>query len=316
MDLELFGVGVDDVSYQKTFTSVSQIGPINQFLNTKMEPGYLILNYIISWFTDNFQAMIFITTLIPLIFFYKAFEYEKDNISLFWAIFFFGTFLYLYFCGIIRLFIASSIIAYSLRYVFEKKNAKFILCVLFAMSFHYSAFIMLFLLYFSTEREEKKRSNKVLMLLLIVVLPIVLNITSNYILPNMGDRYSHYETVTNTSINIMTFDKVPLLVVAIILQKMLQKENKNARIYIAIYAFATIISIYSVMLDIGRIQWYCNVTMCILIPSIYKSLVRSKSKELAYIYMPLMIAYAFLYANSILNTSTRECMLYYSNILF
>lgn len=316
MDLERFGVGVDDISYQRTFINVSSIGPIQQFINTKMEIGYLILNYIISLFTDNFQVVIFITTLIPLILYYKAFEYEKENLSLFWTIFFFGTFLYLYFCGIIRLFIATSIIAYSLRFVFEKKTIKFILCVLLAVSFHYSAFIMLFLLYFTTEKENQKRSNKLLIFLLVIILPIILTIISNYVLPNMGNRYSGYGEVTNKSINIMTFDKVPLLVIAIILQKMIQKINKNARIYIIIYSFATIISIYSTMLDIGRMQWYCNMTICILIPSIYIAIKKSKSRELAYIYMLLMILYALLYSSSIINTSTRECMLYYSNILF
>lgn len=310
------GVGVDDLSYQRTFINVSKIGPINQFLNTTMELGYLILNYIISWFTDDFQVMIFVTTLIPLILYYKTFEYERDHINLFWAIFFFGMLLCLYFCGITRLFIASSIIAYSLRYVFEKKNVKFILCALLAISFHYSAFIMLFLLYFSTEKEGKERSNKGLIILLVVVLPIILQITSSYILPNMGDRYNHYETVTNASISIATFDKAPLLLVAVILQKMLQRENKNARIYIAIYAFATIVSIYSVMLDIGRVQWYCNIAMCILIPSIYKAIKQSKSRELAYIYMPLMVIYAFIYASAMLSSTTREGMLCYSNILF
>lgn len=316
MDLEQYGVGVDDYSYQQTFINVSKIGPFKQFLSTKMEIGYLILNYIVSLFTSNFQVMIVITTLIPLILYYKTFEYEEKNISLFWTIFFFGMFLYIYFCGIIRLFIASSIIAYSLRYVFEKKTKKFILCVLFATLFHYSALIMLFLLYFSTEKNGKERSNKALIVLLVFILPIILIITSNYVLPMMGSRYQNYENVTNTRLSIMTFDKVPLLLVAVILKKMLQNENKNIRIYIALYAFATIISVYSVMLDIGRIQWYCNIAICILIPTIARALLKSKSKELTYIYMPLMIIYAFLYANSILNSGTRECMLYYSNILF
>ena len=87
------GVAVDDVSYKRIFENTAANGFIGQFLETTMEPGYLLLNYIVSLFTDNFQVMIFIVTLIPVFLYYKALEYESDKISMFWGVFLLGTIL-------------------------------------------------------------------------------------------------------------------------------------------------------------------------------------------------------------------------------
>lgn len=310
------GVGVDDLTYQRIFNNTALNGVLNQFLSTTMEPGYIVLNYIISLFTDNFQVVIFITTLIPIILYYKALEYEADKISMFWAVFLLGTILFVYFCGITRLFIASSIIAYSLRFVFEKKPVKYIIAVLIATSFHYSAIFMIFLLYFATEKEGKKRSNVKLFLLIAFIMPIIIFVISNYIFPNMGDRYSNYTEIKNGSLSIGAFDKLPFIVVALFFSKDMMKKNKNIDKYITIYATALIISIYSVFLDIGRIQWYCMFSTCIILPSILEVLKKFKKQEYAIIYIPLMVVYAILYAYANLNNSAREDMLMYKNILF
>lgn len=309
------GVGVDDLTYQRIFNNTALNGVFTQFIQTTMEPGYILLNYIISLFTDNFQVVIFITTLIPIVLYYKALEYEADKISMFWAVFLLGTILLIYFCGITRLFIASSIIAYGLRFVFEKKSIKYLVVVLIATTFHYSAIFMIFLLYFSTEKEGKKRSNIKLFFLIAIIMPIVIFIISNYIFPNMGDRYSNYTEIKDGSLSIGAFDKLPFVLVALFFSKDMLKNNKNIDKYITIYAMALIISVYSVFLDIGRIQWYCMFSTCIILPSILEVLKKVKKQEYTIIYIPLMMIYAILYAYVNLNVSTREDMLMYNNIL-
>ena len=78
--LRKVGIGVDDNSYARIFQETATNGVIGQFLKTTMEPGYLILNYIVSIFTNDFQIMIFITTAIPIFLYYKALKYEFNNI--------------------------------------------------------------------------------------------------------------------------------------------------------------------------------------------------------------------------------------------
>lgn len=310
------GIGVDDPTYERIFNNVAANGVIKQFLETRMEPGYLLLNYIVSFFTNNFQVMIFITTLIPVFLYYKALEYESDKISMFWAVFLLGTILFIYFCGITRLFIATSIIAYGLRFVMEKKPIKYTIIVFIATSFHYSAIFMIFLLYFATERKGKKKSNIKIFLLIAIVMPVMIFIVSNYIFPNMGDRYSGYTEIKNGTLSIDSFDKLPFILIAIFFSKQMLKDNKNIDKYITIYAMALIISVYSVFLDIGRMQWYCMFSTCIILPSILEVLKKIKSQEYAIMYIPLMAIYAILYAYVNLTSSTRQDMLFYKNIFF
>ena len=308
------GVGVDDLTYKIIFENVSANGFISEFLNTTMEPGYLLFNQLVSIFTNNFQVLLFITTLIPIFLYYKAIEYEADKISMFWAVFLLGTILFMYFCGITRLFIASSIIAYSLRFVFEKKPIKYLIMVLIATSIHYSAIFMIFLIYFATEKKDNKKSNLKIFFIVAFIMPIIIFVISNWIFPNMGDRYSGYTEIKSGTLSIGDFDKLPFILIAIFFAKDMMKKNKNIDKYITIYSFGLIISIYSVFIDIGRIQWYCMFSTCVILPSILEVLKKIKKQEYAIMYIPLIFIYAILYSYINLTSPSRECMLPYKNI--
>ncbi len=317
MGFRACNVGVDDGAYKNIFNDVVNYGPIEKFLQTTIEPGYLILNYIISFFTKDFQVVLFITSCIPIVLYYKAIEYERKNVNFFLTVFLFGTLLYLYFFGIIRLFIAASIVTYALRYVFEKKSLKYILFILLATSIHYSAIFMLFLLYFSTEKEEKPRKMKNIILLITIAMPVIIIMVSQFIFPSMGDRYTNYTKINQLSLSINQFDKIPITIMALILYDYLKKINKNTKIYIVLSALTTVISIYSTVISIGRIQWYLNFANCILLPLV----VRAINKNTLYKYwnillIPIIIIYGLFYSYKILNQPSYDGMLNYSNVLF
>ena len=317
MGFRSIGVGVDDYSYRKIFNDVIAYGPITKFMQSTMEPGYLILNYIISLFTNDFQTVLFVTSCIPILFYYKAIEYERKNVNYFLTVFLFGTLMYLYFFGIIRLFIAASIATYALKYIFEKKNRKFVFFILLATTIHYSAIFMLFLLYFSTEKEEKPRKIRNIVLLITVAMPVVIIIISQVIFPNMGDRYSDYTTMNGLKLSIDQFDKLPITLLAIFLYKDLVKINKNTKIYITLSALTTVISIYSTMIGIGRIQWYLNFSICILLPLMVRAI--NKNKMYRYwniLFIPIIVVYAMFYSNKIIHQESNEGMENYSNVLF
>lgn len=310
------GVGVDDDSYNIVFYNVAQNGFIKEFLNTTMEPGYLLFNELISLFTNNFHVVIFITTLIPVFLYYKALEYESDKISMFWAVFLLGSILFIYFCGITRLFIAASIVAYSLRFVMEKKPIKYTILLLIATSFHYSAIFMIFLLYFAVEKENRKKSNLKLFIAIMIIMPLIMFVVTKYIFPNMGSRYSSYTQIKDGTLTIDAFDKLPFILIALVFSKNIAKKNKNINIYIIIYALSLIISIYSLFLDIGRMQWYCMFSTCIILPSILEVLKKVKSQEYAVMFIPLILLYGIFYSYLNLISSSRIGMLQYTNILF
>lgn len=281
-----------------------------------MEPGYLILNYIISLFTKDFQVLLFLTSCVPIIFYFKAIEYERKNVNLFLAVFLFGTLMYLYFFGIIRLFIASSIATYALRFVFEKKSYKFVIAILIAATMHYSAVFMLFLLYFSTEKADKPRKIKNIIFLVTIAMPLIIILISQVIFPSMGDKYIGYTTMNSFSLSIDQFDKLPITLLAIFLYKDLIKINKNTKIFITLCALTTVISVYSTIVNIGRIQWYFNFTICILLPMMVRAINRNRQyKYWNLIFIPIIIIYSLIYSNKIINQDSYIGMKNYSNVL-
>lgn len=318
------GVGVDDITYKSIFEEVGRNGFINVFLDTRIEPGYLLLNQIIAFFTKDFQTVILITTLIPMCIYFRAIEYEKNNISLPITVFLFGSLMCIYYFGIIRLFIAASIIAYSLRYIFRNEVLKYIICILFAMTFHYSAGIMFLFVILAIKngkhekmQHEKKRLLLVLVVVLIVV-PICMVMLSEVVFPFMGSRYDRYR-LKYTGISLGDFDKLPFLIMFICFYKIFKKEveNGNSLTYILFYAMLTIISIYASFMDIGRLQWYFNLSACILFSRVFKTVKQSKFKILILGYLPALFIYGTLYMNNIINSSSRvKMMSNYINILF
>ena len=275
--------------------------------------GYLILNYIVSFFTKEYYVLSFIATLIPMWLFYKAFEYEADHVNLFLAIFLFGTTMYLYFFGITRLFIATGIAAYAYRYIFERNTKKYVLLILIAGMFHYSALFMMFFVYLTTETENKPRSLKSIIVIMFFFMPILIYILSNYFFPNMSNRYADYVTTNeNIQFSILQLDKLPILLLALMFQGNIMKFNKNIRIYNILYSLTIIISIYSSFINIARIQWYVTFSLCIILPSLVREL-KQPYKELSYFSLPFVIAYGIIYGNKLIaGTMIRE----YSNIFF
>lgn len=312
------GVGVDDNNYNRIFDQIKENGIWNYFMQTKLEPGYALANYIVGLFTDDFQVFIFLSSLIPTILFYKAIEYERKHVNYFLVIFLYGTVLHLYFFSITRLFIAASIVTYALRYVFEKKSFKYVMLVLLATTFHYSAIWMLLLLYFSTEKEEKPRDKKKTYIIAIVIFPIALAIFFNVIVPMIGTgKYEGYITQEVSGFSISDLDTLPFIILSLIFEKSISKDNPRIKIYNFMYALSLIIAIYSKFVGIGRLQWYLSFSLCIILPSVVRELIKSKYKSMVVLLFPLIIIYGFWYSYRIVFVqSGNEGMRNYSNVLW
>ena len=323
MGCRVSGVGVDDKTYELIFNQINNNGFLDIFVNTKMEPGYLILNQIVAIFTDDFQIFLYIASLIPILFFYKAIEYERKNVNFFLVIFLFGTLMYLYFFGIIRLFIAASIMAFSIRYIFEKNTLKYVLFILIASLFHYSALFMLLMVYFSSEKQERPKSMAKFIIITSIMIPILIIVTSQYVIPILGESKFENYTELNTGgfgISLGDLDKVPLLILAIIFKKDIDKmKGHDSRIYITMFALATVVAIFSKIGSsvIVRLQWYCMFSLCILLPLIARALTKTKFKNFIILYIPIIIVYGIFYSYRIVFVqSSNECMTNYASILF
>lgn len=115
-----YETGYDYYAYENIFNTVSDLGFFGYYNQGNIiEPGYVFLNYLVSFFNLNYNFLLFITAFITIYFFYKAISYEIENISFALAIFIFSTTQYFFYFGVVRMGIAVSIISFALRFIKE-----------------------------------------------------------------------------------------------------------------------------------------------------------------------------------------------------
>lgn len=140
-------VGNDTVEYYRIFNLVSSINFIDGIFNiSRYEIGYLLLNYVVTRFTNNFNIILFITSFLYL---YSTFKFiEKYSKSKFMAVMLFFTFsMYYLIFNIQRQCIAIAIFLYAIKFLENKQYIRYIISILLATMFHYIAIILLCLCY-------------------------------------------------------------------------------------------------------------------------------------------------------------------------
>ena len=300
-----FGIGIDDYSYKNIFFNVKEYGLIKFFLQSTIEPGFLLLNYIVGIFSNNFNIIIFISSLIILFFIYKTLYFFKENISLFFSVFIFGTMFLPYCFGIIRLSMAFSICFYSLIFFLNKERKKFNIFVLLASSFHYSALVFLLLNFIINKNITKTYILRRFYFFIILIIPLAIIFISKSVVPLLGIRYSNYIIKGSLSISLSDFDKLPIIVLLIIFYNYICKAYENPKILIVLYSVSIIISIYSSMINFGRVQWYFNIIICLIVPMLIKGIKKSKTRYWNLILVPLLSVYFVIYCNKLVNPSAN-----------
>ena len=134
-----FYVGNDYARYVIGFYGIKQFYGANVYF---WEPTYFILNRI---FLNCYAGYIYVfafATLISFIFIFKTLNYYN---ILKWGIFFTFTLgLLIFLNNGIRQGVALSIFIYSIRFIENRKFIRYLLCILLAATFHFSAFILVF----------------------------------------------------------------------------------------------------------------------------------------------------------------------------
>lgn len=147
-------IGNDTANY-KYYFDLFRVSSIDNILNKENEVLYAVLCWAIGQITDNYQwflASVAAITLIPIATFYME---ERKHSYLKMILFLnMSTFIML-FSGI-RQSIAFSIGLLAFNFVRKKKVFLFLICVVIAMGFHQSAFILLIMypLYYITFRKK------------------------------------------------------------------------------------------------------------------------------------------------------------------
>jgi hypothetical protein len=121
-----------------------------EYVNTKIsstEPGYLLFVYIIAKAVGSLAANLFFTQLFINAFILFGIWHFRDKMNVWLGMLVFYTLFYNESLNMIRQWMAMSVLVYSFKYLSEQRWGRYLICILFAASFHSSGMVgLLFLL--------------------------------------------------------------------------------------------------------------------------------------------------------------------------
>lgn len=309
---------IDDSSYIGIFNGVSAIGWLEYFKLSTIEPGYLILNHFVAYFTENYIYMQLISSFIPLAVFYYGFVKHKDYISLPYSVFLLCSMLYFQMLAValVRMFIAISIIFVALWCLPKYQPFRYILLVLLATSFHYSAFFMIILVYFAINKKNLSKKTSRFYTILFLLTPVFFIFISRFVVPLLGNRYQRYGTIKEITLQPSMFTTLPLILLLLLYYKKFKpKEQQYFKLFLFVYSLSIIISIFGGMVGLGRLIFYSYAAFVAAVAMVIKFIRFQTSK---FIFSFIIIFYGFLYVfyTQFTNISHIDHLFPYNNIFF
>lgn len=239
--------------------------------------GYLVINYIVSRFTTNVNVFLFIIQLIcnslVIITLYRYRERCPFWLSLL-------TYLCIFYCrtfNILRQSIALSIVFYSIKYLYQNKNIKYLIAIMIASLFHYTAIFCVIILVLKKicESKSKYKNLYLFLIFLITILSVCFIKDVIAILYSIGlvnvKIYNYLFTFVNDNdvdlFGIDFFVKTLFLIAIYFSYKKINKKEELTQFlfFVTIMEFV-IFQIKNIILYSDRIALYFNYFILLLLP--------------------------------------------------
>ena len=234
---------------------------------SKYGPSYILLTKAFENIDNGFYWIILITCIITYTFLFRAVSSNKSEhiaVPIFIILFLFQ------FNNILRQAISSSIFLYSIKFITEKNPVKYILYILLAGSFHYSALFLLPLYYVN-----KVSINKYVFIVAAAFAFIIPRSESslNVILTQIFHLpyYSHYvftefalQGEKNTGLGLIV---KTLLGLILILNRPGESESKEVNVYYNLFIIGFLLIPFANKIAVfDRIIYYFDITLLNIIP--------------------------------------------------
>lgn len=289
-------VGTDTLNYYEKFYLLANSTHPWEYDFT--EPGYVLLNKIIADFNYDAPVVIFTVALITLVSFF-VFIWRYSPSYLLSLSILCGLSYYSLMYNTIRQFFAMGIVYLALHYLLNKRTLIYVLLVILAISFHYSA-IIFFLSYILIRYNYKYHIAIFYWLLsLLFIIPSFSNsLLSNisYILPNQKYQVYIDSGLEDTPISIR-FVLNQLMAILFIAMIWINRENKfdtktTALLYLTLFGCLLDNVLFNIG-AVGRISLYFQVISIVSIPILIKRSFDLKSYYIVYIFLFIMFTTAY-----------------------
>lgn len=302
-----YDIGYDYENYAR---SVLQISKFLKYLDIPTvviimgkEPIMVCLISFFGQIEHLFVVIFSIYSLAFTYFIYKTFDtYKIHTLGIF--LLFTLTVLFQYWDWM-RQGVSLSIFLFALKYIEAKKLKKYILYILFAALWHFSAIILLFA-YPIARIKISNRGNKFLYILVVVFILAELQVFSflygiiiEYV-PYYNEIYtdSDYSTVEE-----FKFHSLPFIIYSLWYMIIVHRAvNNNTPYAVLLFVGVILFMISGGSLLIDRIAWYFTGIQLIIVPMYY----RLNGLSLSKLFICLFIFYHFMYFNrQIINGGLR-----------
>lgn len=276
-----FGIGTDYFMYRDIYEYALKGATIPQIIQRyDVEPGWATLNHILSLIFKEPQYIFIVTSFIFIFCIYKVIIEFEDRVNVGLAIFIFLSVSYIPSFNVIRQYLAIGILMLSLKYIEQKKIIKFIIFVIMASLFHYTALIFLPIYYLLNHNIGIFKLIGIFMAVFIGFINynnIIRVITT--VIPSF-EKYSRYVSTGNIEINktllIMQFAIVFFILIS---YKFLKKNDlfmyRMTYVYFASIVFSLLGNIATF---VGRTAYYLDISQMIFIPFICRYGIKGKNK--------------------------------------
>lgn len=133
-----YGVGTD--YFNTYYTGFYRL--LSGYLFDQFEIGYYLLNRAVQFFTDNVFVLFFITSLVVVGFTFAAFRRMSPNVVFSILLFLITRYYFISMNGV-RQLMACAVFAYALSFAIKRELKPYLVFTIVAISFHYSAVILL-----------------------------------------------------------------------------------------------------------------------------------------------------------------------------
>lgn len=293
--------GYDRYIYGEVFDTIADVTTNqrsyldnNVFLFFPSEPGYIILNILLSYITENRYIFIFIYTLIIYTLLFISLKRYAQNYPLTLAIFlglwFFFTFTYL------RQVLGATIAWLGIVYVIERRFWKFLLVFLIAWSIHKSA-IIFFPIYFIP---IKKYPARIVLLVMAIALLIGLSPIPNVLFNAYGDssiveQQDDYSSSGSIRIAYL-FEAFVFLYIILSQYKAIRKEKSEIVLLNIALIFCAILLIFARSENGGRLSWYYIIGLILTLSNIGSRYRKKSMLSFGLIFLSLFL-YVRIYAS-------------------
>ena len=261
------GVFYDTIEYANDYLKFYNMSIKDILIKNYYEPGWRILNKItgLIFGPNPIFIRIVVYLIVSCLYTISILKYSKRpilSVMLFFLLGFWGMS-----GAILRQGLAMSLIFLSLKYIYEKKLVKFLILILLATSFHYSAAIFLIAFPIAYLQTDKK------MLSFSLITTILFLIFGKYIIEIVSNLFNkNYEVVPNA--NYLFFLMVLIAAygqfIYLIIIKNTDKEIEFLSKLMLVTPFLSILSFYNY--SFVRLAYIFLVCEIILIPNLINTL--------------------------------------------